>query len=130
MLFTRIVERQGARALQPINGPFSPINAGFPTNGRFYSTGDINSGTRRPYHGLVGTDDVRTIMSIEKDNQREGSAKPTGQEPTVEPKDASQAGRGQGIEILSLKIADELDAGGDPYNRTGSFCIIKKRDDD
>jgi hypothetical protein len=69
-------------------------------------------------------------MSIGKNNQGEESATPTGQETDVEAKDASQAGRGQGIEIVSLKIADELDSGGDPYNRTGSFCIIKKRDDD
>ncbi len=69
-------------------------------------------------------------MSIEKDNLREGSEEPTGPETPVEPKDASQAGRGQGIEILSLKVADDLDAGGDPYNRTGQFCIIKIRDED
>ncbi len=69
-------------------------------------------------------------MSIQKNSEGEEPAKPTGQETDVEPKDASQAGRGQGIEILSLKIADELDTGGDPYNRTGSFCIIKKRDAD
>jgi len=69
-------------------------------------------------------------MSIEKNNPDEGSVTPTGEETSVEPKDASQAGRGQGIEILSLNIADEPDAGGDPYNRTGSFCIIKKRDED
>lgn len=69
-------------------------------------------------------------MSIQKNSEGEEPAKPTGQEADVEPKDASQAGRGQGIEIVSLKIADELDAGGDPYNRTGSFCIIKKRDAD
>ena len=48
----------------------------------------------------------------------------------MEPNDASQAGRGQGIEILALNIADEFDAGGDPYNRTGSFCIVKNRDKD
>lgn len=69
-------------------------------------------------------------MSIQKNSEGEEPEKPTGQEADVEPKDASQAGRGQGIEIVSLKIADELDAGGDPYNRTGSFCIIKKRDAD
>ncbi len=69
-------------------------------------------------------------MSIQKNSKGEEPAKPTGQEADVEPKDASQAGRGHGIEILSLKIADEPDAGGDPYNRTGSFCIVKKRDAD
>jgi hypothetical protein len=112
------------------SGRFLPINAVFPTNGRFYSTGDINSRTCQAYHVLVGTHDVETIMSIEGKNPDEDSVTPTGPETDVEPKDASQAGRGQGIEILSLKIADELDAGGDPYNRTGSFCIIKDRDED
>ncbi len=106
------------------------MNAGIPTNGRFYSTGDINSRACRHYYGLVGTHDVRMIMSIEKNSLSDEAAKPTGQETGAEQKDASQAGRGQGIEILSLKIADDFDAGGDPYNRTGSFCVIKKRDDD
>ena len=106
------------------------MNAGIPTNGRFYSTGDINSRTRWPYHGLVGTHDVRMIMSIEKNSLSDEAAKRTGQETGAEQKDASQAGLGQGIEILSLKIADDFDAGGDPYNRTGSFCVIKNRDDD
>ncbi len=69
-------------------------------------------------------------MSIQKNSEGEEPAKPAGQEADVEPKDASQAGRGHGIEILSLKIADELDTGGDPYNRTGSFCIIKNQDAD
>ena len=69
-------------------------------------------------------------MSIEKNTSGEESASSIGSETAMEPNDASQAGRGQGIEILALDIADEFDAGGDPYNRTGSFCIVKNRDQD
>ncbi len=69
-------------------------------------------------------------MSTQKHGLTEGSATPTGPETGAEEKDASQAGLGSGVEILSLKIADDIDTGGDPYNRTGQFCIIKIRDDD
>lgn len=70
------------------------------------------------------------IMSIEKITPGDESVTSIGSETGMESNDASQAGRGQGIEILALNIADEFDAGGDPYNRTGSFCIIKNRDKD
>ena len=69
-------------------------------------------------------------MSTQKHGLNEGSATPAGPETGAEEKDASQAGLGSGVEILSLKIADEIDTGGDPYNRTGSFCDIKNPDDD
>lgn len=35
----------------------------------------------------------------------------------------------KGVEVLSLSIDDDFDPGGDPYNRTGSHCIIKVEDD-
>ena len=70
------------------------------------------------------------IMSIEKNTPGEKSVTSIGSETGVEPNDASQAGRGHGIEILALNIADEFDTGGDPYNHTGSFCIVKNRDKD
>jgi len=69
-------------------------------------------------------------MSIEKNTLGEESVTSIESETGMEPNDASQAGRGQGIEILALNIANEFDAGGDPYNRTGSFCIVKNRDKD
>lgn len=69
-------------------------------------------------------------MSIEENTPGDESVTSIGSEAGIEPNDASQAGRGQGIKILELNIADEFDAGGDPYNRTGSFCIIKNRDKD
>jgi hypothetical protein len=34
------------------------------------------------------------------------------------------------VEIVSLRIEEDLDAGGDPYNRTGSFVVIKTPEDD
>ena len=36
----------------------------------------------------------------------------------------------KGVEVLSLRVDDDFDLGGDPYNRTGSHCIIKVEDDD
>lgn len=35
----------------------------------------------------------------------------------------------KGVEVLSLEIDDDFDLGGDPYNRTGSHCIIEIEDD-
>ena len=69
-------------------------------------------------------------MSTEKNAPGEESVTSIESETDMEPNDASQAGRGQGIEILALNIANVFDAGGDPYNRTGSFCIVKNRDKD
>lgn len=112
------------------NGPFAPVNAGFPTSGRFYPTGDIKYRLRLPYYGFTETQVVVRIMSIEKNTPGEESATSIGSETGIEPNDASQAGRGQGIEILALNTSDEFDAGSDPYNRTGSFCIVKNRDKD
>jgi len=73
---------------------------------------------------------VVKIMSIEKNTLGEESETSIGSETGTEPSDASQAGRRQDIEILALNIANEFDAGGDPYNRTGSFCIVNDRDKD
>ena len=35
----------------------------------------------------------------------------------------------RGVEVLSLEIDEDFDLGGDPYNRTGSHCIIRIEDD-
>ena len=35
----------------------------------------------------------------------------------------------RGVEVLSLEIDEDFDLGSDPYNRTGSHCIIKIDDD-
>lgn len=35
----------------------------------------------------------------------------------------------KGVAVLSLEIDEDFDPGGDPYNRTGSHCIIKLDDD-
>jgi len=46
-------------------------------------------------------------------------------------------GHGRGIgekppapEIINLEIDENDDFGGDPYNRTGSHCVLKISDDD
>ena len=37
--------------------------------------------------------------------------------------------RGREVEVIALEIADDLDPGGDPYNHTGSHCVVKIRED-
>ena len=36
----------------------------------------------------------------------------------------------KGVEVLSLEIDENFDLGGDPYNHTGSHCVIELKDDD
>ena len=36
--------------------------------------------------------------------------------------------RRQEVEVIALEIDEEFDLGGDPYNHTGSHCIVKLRD--
>lgn len=36
--------------------------------------------------------------------------------------------RGEDAEIEALSISDDDDFGGDPYNRTGSFCVPDFKD--
>ena len=31
----------------------------------------------------------------------------------------------KGVKLVALEIDEDFDVGGDPYNRTGSHCIIK-----
>lgn len=33
------------------------------------------------------------------------------------------------VEVIALEIDDDFDLGGDPYNHTGSHCVVKLRDD-
>ena len=35
----------------------------------------------------------------------------------------------QDVEVVALEIDEDFDLGGDPYNHTGSHCIVKLRDD-
>ena len=35
----------------------------------------------------------------------------------------------QNVEVIALEIDDDFDLGGDPYNHTGSHCVVKLRDD-
>lgn len=48
----------------------------------------------------------------------------------VDPADSSAQRVLQQVEIKSLEIADDYDGGGDPYNRTGQFCVVKLNKDD
>lgn len=34
------------------------------------------------------------------------------------------------VDVLALEIDDDFDVGSDPYNKTGSHCIIKVPEDD
>lgn len=35
----------------------------------------------------------------------------------------------QDVEVIALEIDEDFDIGGDPYNRTGSHCVIKIREE-
>ncbi len=35
----------------------------------------------------------------------------------------------QDVEVIALEIDEDFDLGGDPYNHTGSHCVIKIRED-
>ncbi len=69
-------------------------------------------------------------MSIQKDTMDKGSTRPAKQGLEAEQADTDVSGLRQGVELVSLEIADDPDSGGDPYNRTGQFCIIEIQDDD
>ena len=42
-----------------------------------------------------------------------------------QPADAARAAK---VEVVSLSIDEHFDAGGDPYNRTGSFVALQLKD--
>jgi hypothetical protein len=64
-------------------------------------------------------------MSIQKNTAKDGSTPRTDRRIEAE-RDVEAGGTAiEAVEIVSLEIAEDPDAGGDPYNRTGSFCVIK-----
>jgi len=67
-------------------------------------------------------------MSIQKDSVNDAPGKADEQEQQVEEDESSVSMSRQGIDVMSLEIAPDLDSGGDPYNRTGSYCVIKVED--
>ena len=69
-------------------------------------------------------------MSTQKDTVEDGQMRPAKQGLEAEQADTAVSGLRQGVELVSLEMADDPDSGGDPYNRTGQFCIIKIQDDD
>ena len=48
--------------------------------------------------------------------------------PTLRSNGAVAAAKPQAPEVINLEIADD-DFGSDPYNRTGSHCVLKISDD-
>ena len=63
-------------------------------------------------------------MSIEKNTARKAEQEHESQQAGVDNETPVK-----GVQVLSLQIEDD-DLGGDPYNRTGHFCLldIKKRE--
>jgi hypothetical protein len=68
-------------------------------------------------------------MSTQKESTNTKSTLPTEGQFEVGRNDTSGVTELQAVEVVSLEIADEFDSGGDPYNRTGSFCVIKNPDE-
>ena len=68
-------------------------------------------------------------MSIPKESGNKTPATADPQELRSEEDESSVSMSRQGIDVMSLEIAPDLDAGGDPYNRTGSYCVIKVEDE-
>ena len=64
-------------------------------------------------------------MSIKKESLKDEPGQADQPEPGVDEDESSISMSRQGIDVMSLEIAPDLDSGGDPYNRTGSYCIIK-----
>ena len=64
-------------------------------------------------------------MSIEKDSLKDAPGKADQSEQHVKEDESSISMSRQGIDVMSLEIAPDHDSGGDPYNRTGSYCVIK-----
>jgi len=67
-------------------------------------------------------------MSIQKDSVKDTPGKADEQELHVEEDESSISMSRQGIDVMALEIAPDHDSGGDPYNRTGSYCVIKVED--
>ena len=67
-------------------------------------------------------------MSIQKDSMNDAPGKADEQDLHVQEDESSVSMSRQGIDVMSLEIAPDMDAGGDPYNRTGSYCVIKVED--
>ena len=66
-------------------------------------------------------------MSYEKTTARNPSATPV--TPAVRGYGAVAAAKPPAPEVINLEIDDNDDFGGDPYNRTGSHCVLKIDDD-
>ena len=67
-------------------------------------------------------------MSIEKESLKDAPGTADEAELRVDEDESSISMSRQGIDVTSLEIAPDMDSGGDPYNRTGSYCVIKVED--
>ena len=67
-------------------------------------------------------------MSTEKEPLKDAPEKADEPELRVDEDESSISMSRQGIDVVSLEIAPDLDSGGDPYNRTGSYCVIKVKE--
>jgi hypothetical protein len=67
-------------------------------------------------------------MSIEKESMKDAPGKADQPEHKIEEDESSISMSRQGIDVMSLEIAPDSDSGGDPYNRTGSYCVIKVKE--
>ena len=67
------------------------------------------------------------IMSNEKTTIRNPSKLPT--LPTVRSFGTVPGAKPQAPEVIKLEIDENDDFGSDPYNCTGSHCVLKIRDD-
>ena len=96
-----------------------------PTNGCVSPTYDINSRLMRPYYGVEGNEERVLIMSIEKSTAKEAELQAT--RPGAIRSTEADAETMTRLEVLSLELEDD-NLGGDPYNRTGSFCQLDLQD--
>ncbi len=62
-------------------------------------------------------------------NEERPEAKNSEQPIKVIVEQPAEAARAAKVEVVSLSIDEHFDAGGDPYNRTGSFVALELKDD-
>lgn len=61
----------------------------------------------------------RNISARERETRLRSAQRPARK--SIEPK--------PDVEVIALEIDEDLDLGGDPYNRTGSHCVVEIRKD-
>lgn len=64
------------------------------------------------------------------DKANAGSPDPAPIKIIVEQTKDPATNRSAKVEVVSLSIDEDFDLGGDPYNRTGQFVALERRDDE